>query len=646
MTDIRQGYNHMSAASPKSGQALISLRQFITICFLAVMVVSISNSWESKVVHRNGLGSLVYVSDAAGNKIADFSWAGYRCGGVSLPTVPVLKTLSPVSGDNTASIQAALDELAARTPDANGFRGALLLSAGAYVITGTLYVRESGIVLRGAGEGSDPASNTILVGRGDTPHQRTIVVAGGGSQTKWRDKVSGTQKDIVSDTLFVGDRIFEVADASQFAAGDNVIIYHPCTDAWLSSIKYGETSDTIQWGVDEQPIVYNRTITAINGTRITIDAPIMNTLMRSLSQSYIYKYARAGIKTNIGIENLRIDIEATGSTTDTNGDENHAWNAIELTQIEDSWVRHCTMLHFGHSGIQTATATRITIDSCSALDPVSIITGERRYNFNVYTASQLILFRNCAARYGRHDYVSNGTSWTSGCVFLDCISEFTYASSEGHRRWSQGLLYDNIVFKNPKTTGYVFGLYCRGNMGTAHGWASAHSVAWNCNAGSSSIIIQKPPTAQNYAIGCTGNVTGATPPAPFLRSEGYVEGVNTLGLEPRSLYLAQLQDRLSPSRVRNIGLRRVEREDIYLADNYPNPFNPSTSVQFSLSSGGPVSLAIFDLLGREVALLVNERLEPGTYTQQWDASGMPSGIYFFRLAQANRQLTKKMIIAK
>ena len=100
------------------------------------------------------------------------------------------------------------------------------------------------------------------------------------------------------------------------------------------------------------------------------------------------KYTRSGIVTNLGIENLRIDIETSGSATD----ENHAWNAVDLYQIEDSYVRNCTFLHFVLSGIRTNTATRITIDNCRALKPVSVIEGGKRYNFKTYTASQQILF--------------------------------------------------------------------------------------------------------------------------------------------------------------------------------------------------------------------------------------------------------------
>jgi len=69
-----------------------------------------------------------------------------------------------------------------------------------------------------------------------------------------------------------------------------------------------------------------------------------------------------------------------------------------------------------------------------------------------------------------------------------------------------------------------------------------------------------------------------------------------------------------------------------LSQNYPNPFNPSTNITFHLLTKAFVSLKVFDVLGREVAVLMNEELSAGIYTRQWNASNMPSGVYFYRLS--------------
>jgi hypothetical protein len=87
-----------------------------------------------------------------------------------------------------------------------------------------------------------------------------------------------------------------------------------------------------------------------------------------------------------------------------------------------------------------------------------------------------------------------------------------------------------------------------------------------------------------------------------------------------------------------------------LSQNYPNPFNPSTRIQYTIESAGLVSLKVYDMLGREVATLVNGRQEAGTYTVQFGinsgASGLSSGIYFYRLKVGSFISTKKLVLMK
>ena len=90
-------------------------------------------------------------------------------------------------------------------------------------------------------------------------------------------------------------------------------------------------------------------------------------------------------------------------------------------------------------------------------------------------------------------------------------------------------------------------------------------------------------------------------------------------------------------------------ERLRLFQNCPNPFNPSTEIGYSIPVGlygGRTSLRVFDVLGREVAILVNEVKQAGGYTVQWDASGFASGVYFYQLKTNQFIQTKKMILAK
>jgi alpha-glucosidase (family GH31 glycosyl hydrolase) len=83
-----------------------------------------------------------------------------------------------------------------------------------------------------------------------------------------------------------------------------------------------------------------------------------------------------------------------------------------------------------------------------------------------------------------------------------------------------------------------------------------------------------------------------------------------------------------------------------LFQNYPNPFNSSTTIRYQLSTLSPISITIFDLLGRQVATLVNGKQEPGAYTVQWDAAGVPSGVYFYRLTTPSFSQTKKLLLLR
>ena len=83
-----------------------------------------------------------------------------------------------------------------------------------------------------------------------------------------------------------------------------------------------------------------------------------------------------------------------------------------------------------------------------------------------------------------------------------------------------------------------------------------------------------------------------------------------------------------------------------LEQNFPNPFNPMTIIFFSLPSRSFAELKVFDTLGREVAVLLSGEFSPGTYSQQWEAAGLTSGIYFCRLQAGSFSKTKKLILLR
>ncbi|NNG27665.1 MAG: T9SS type A sorting domain-containing protein, partial [Ignavibacteriaceae bacterium] len=86
--------------------------------------------------------------------------------------------------------------------------------------------------------------------------------------------------------------------------------------------------------------------------------------------------------------------------------------------------------------------------------------------------------------------------------------------------------------------------------------------------------------------------------------------------------------------------------DFSLKQNYPNPFNPTTIISFSIPQSSNVIIKVFDLLGNEIAKLVNEEKLAGSYEVEFNVSGLPSGVYFYQLEAGSFIETKKMILLK
>ncbi|MBE0572786.1 MAG: T9SS type A sorting domain-containing protein [Ignavibacteriaceae bacterium] len=124
----------------------------------------------------------------------------------------------------------------------------------------------------------------------------------------------------------------------------------------------------------------------------------------------------------------------------------------------------------------------------------------------------------------------------------------------------------------------------------------------------------------------------------IIAGEYYSEVTNT-----RDIWLLKFDPNIS----------KVERDDyapipetIELKQNYPNPFNPSTTIEFRIPESQFITLAVYNLLGEQVGLLVNENLSAGNYKTDWDASDLPSGIYIYNLLAGEFILSKKMILLK
>jgi hypothetical protein len=118
---------------------------------------------QSEWIHIGKDGKLVYKKTEKGDRILDFSYAGYKGGGVKIPDVPVKIKLNPTEGDNTDVIQKAIDEVS-KMPMVNGFRGAVQLQPGIFNCERTININANGVVLRGSGS-SEKGSVIYMTGK-------------------------------------------------------------------------------------------------------------------------------------------------------------------------------------------------------------------------------------------------------------------------------------------------------------------------------------------------------------------------------------------------------------------------------------------------------------------------------------------------
>lgn len=486
-----------------------------------------------QAVYLDEQGQLQYAPDYLGNRVPDFSYAGYGGGGIALPDVPVKSVVEPGEGDDAARIQAALNAVANLPVDAQGFRGAVLLKRGTYQVAGSITINTSGVVLRGEGDGED---GTVIVASG-TAERDLILVHG----EKGVEEQAQTARRITDLYVPVGARYFHVEHPTGLRVGDTIVVRRYGNAAWIHAIGMDQLPsrddrDIVQW----QPFALNmeRVVTDIADDQITVDAPIVNAIEWEWGGGEIVQVIDQRIE-HVGIERLRGVSEYNAKVrcmVVLLCDEKHAQNMINLDNVKNSWVSGVTARHFFHGVAFAGEGSKwLTIQDSSSLDPVSTLTGSRRYPFHVM--GQLILLQRLYSDEARHAFVFNRRV-TGPNVFLHSLAEGDYTFSEPHLHWAVGGLYDNVRAPIAIQDRYTYG--------SGHGWSGANFVAWNTTG---KLIVQKPPTAQNWAIGHVGTKM----PGDFTpRAEGYWVSYGK-HVEPQSLYLQQLQNRLGAVAVTNIG---------------------------------------------------------------------------------------------
>lgn len=495
----------------------------LAISVMAVCCPTVTLGVESQWVQHGTTGRLIYTPDAQGDRIADFSGVGYRAGKLPLPTIPTAIVVQPVAGDDTSSIQAAINQVSALPIGPDGFRGAVQLAAGEYEISGQLNITASGVVLRGAGREQD---ETVLRATG-TSQRDLIRVLGSGSQS-----LTGSTRNMIDKTVPVGATSFRVDSTSGFSVGDTVRVTRPSTANWISDIGMDQLpprpdgTPSTQWAAGSFDLRFDRTITRIEGDRVFIDAPLTNSFELQYGGGQIKRYNWDNRIENVGIEHLRAESDFAFDT-----DEDHSWNFVSIDKAQNVWVRDTTSAHFARSAVLSNPGAKwVTVDDAVNLDPKSRITGSRRYTFDL--SGQLELVTNSEANQGRHDFVNNSSRPVGPHVFHNSVANDALDESGPHQRWATGTLFDNITVEGDQINARN-----RGYFGTGHGWAGANMVIWNSTA--ESYIVQNPPTAQNWLVGSTGEIITDTTFGP--QPDGYIDSHGTR-VDVDSLYEAQVAD--------------------------------------------------------------------------------------------------------
>jgi hypothetical protein len=193
-----------------------------------------------------------------------------------------------------------------------------------------------------------------------------------------------------------------------------------------------------QWNASNRYVMdFERVVRAVEGNTLILDAPLVQSIERG--DGTVYKATDQRVE-QVGVTDLRLVSDFDSSVTATYGspafsyvaDEAHGWTALAFDNVRDAWTHSLHCIHFGFSCVHVQSgAKHVTVENATSLSPISVLTGGRRYPFNV--DGQLSLFRRCHSDLGRHSFVS-GAIVLGPNVFAHCSSSRDYSDIGPHHR--------------------------------------------------------------------------------------------------------------------------------------------------------------------------------------------------------------------
>ena len=468
------------------------------------------------------------------DRIPDFSRVGYKYGDAAIPSPAVVATIDVAAIRTAISNGTAKDttDLIQKTIDQAGANGggAILFKNGTYNVGRILFVDSNNLVLRGesrdgtiiysttkaeapviyvgqcqkAADG-EQSTESIAIISGRRVAVSTMKVNGTGGNSSYGTVVLKTyspryygytilsNSEIIEDYVPLGRLYVEVRNSRIFKPGDKVMVYRPATQKWLEDIgmdriaangRESMGAGTNQWDVSGYSMRWSRKVTAVSGNRVYLDAPIAQSIDSYYAKGQLEKYSWTRVS-ECGVENMTIDCayDKTNIYKENEVDEQHAWNAVLIHCAENCWVRNVTSKHMGYALANMGVGARcITVENCSSLTPVSVVSGARRYAFCCSSGAELCLVKDCYCNNDRHAYVTNGTAIGPN-VFTNCLSERGNAVLGPHWGWASATLYDCVKADTN------FEVQDGGNQGAGHGWRGMATVLWNVET-SASIVNQ------------------------------------------------------------------------------------------------------------------------------------------------------------
>jgi uncharacterized protein (TIGR03437 family) len=537
------------------------MKQLIPLILIACAAAG--QSWNSNLLPNvSGTFTPQTVNFASRSwALDDFSYAGYFLGTKSLGSVPCNVVNVTATGDITAAVQAAINSVGA----AGG--GIVRIPAGTFTMSSSVAVTYNNVSIEGAGSGLTMINVPSSYSSPDDPYD------GDGLFTFGRTLGTTTENDgwvtsgavLTNATAVVhrGDMQITTADASKINVGDWIVVQQ----FFWSALVNANSVAPDQWIANDSyefSFTYLRVVTAKSGNVVSIDAPIPWTLDPANNAVRI-KATDGNMKENVGVKGLTITFanNTLASTGQPHG------SGVYFEGVRNGWVYDVQVFNFPRNGIYLNYSARVTVQNSwvqTAQD-----TGGDGYGYGfLVSPAQSILIKGCHGEATRHNFITSHPQ-TSVIVETQNVSVNATQPDDTHFGFEQAILWD----KHTQMGGEAIEAVNRGDESDGAYETMASGVIWNFYGDGVSLpdwygggIFLKPsPDGEMIVVGVTGahtvydNSQGNV--SPFIEGQKMLadaglqvgtsagalqnvlyEGLYQTGLQPASLYEAQLANRI------------------------------------------------------------------------------------------------------